>query len=311
MRLRRVGELPPASLLQKEWWFGFAHDAAAGTYLSWSFVRSFAVDQFRFLVADLETGTTVAGKHTLLHLGGDQEPPMGSPGVSLSYRRGPLLRYLDRAGHEAVLSASGLRGADGQAAALDLLIERSATPFTSRQESGPYRYELAHRFGDRIRGRVTIDGRHIDLDTSVTYTDHCFGVVPARTRWEWVAATGVDPAGNSVAMAVLRNHGEHGQRYAQVFSQGGWHRLSPIVEVDRDSRDPLRPWRLTSPELQVTVTPAAVHGDRVQIPPLLPFLVNLRHDELIVSCTGSVRLGDATVDLGTLWGVGELHDGRW
>jgi len=311
MRLRRDIRLGPAALRQKEWWFGYAHDEDARAFVSWSFVRSMPVDQFRILVVDLASGEMTHVKRELTYLEGGGAPAPGSSGLSLRHRGEPSLTYVDVEPDRAQLLVEGLR-TGRESVEVDLEIIRIGSPFTRRQHYGPCSYELLHRFTDRIRGRVRVGNRTLALDTRTTYTDHCFGFVPRTTTWQWIAACSTERASEQpVALSVLQNHGPHAQRYAQVLVDGTWHRLGPVVDVEYDAANPLLPWRVTSSDLDLEVTVRHAHHDQVRIPPMLPLLVHLRHDEFVVTCDGTARIGGTLVPLEGLRGVAELHSGRW
>ena len=114
-----------------------------------------------------------------------------------------------------------------------------------------------------------------------------------------------------LALASLVNHGPRAQRYTQVHDGREWTRLQETVTFDYDRNDLAQPWRVTSPELDLVVEPVALHLDHVQIPPVVPFLLNLHHNELAVRVRGRLRLDGRWHDVGVMQGVMEEHHGRW
>lgn len=70
-------------------------------------------------------------------------------------------------------------------------------------------------------------------------------------------------------------------------------------------------WDVTSTDMELEVTPSQVVTREHRIPPLVPFIVNLRHSEMPVSVRGRVKVEGTWVDVGELRGVMEQHFGRW
>ena len=130
--------------------------------------------------------------------------------------------------------------------------------------------------------------------------------MPRRTAWQWIAVQNED-----VALASLVNHGPYAQRYTQVFVRGAWHRLSPDVDFEYDPADLMAPWRVRSAELDLVVTPRRVHRDRIAVPPVLPVLVDLQHNELFVEVEGALNVDGEAIALRGMTGVAEEHAGRW
>ncbi|HSO70582.1 MAG TPA: hypothetical protein VLQ67_13205, partial [Arachnia sp.] len=75
--------------------------------------------------------------------------------------------------------------------------------------------------------------------------------------------------------------------------------------------DPVRPWRLTSRDVDVTVERLQTTRIRERLPPFLPLLVNLTHDESFVRAHGRVRTEQGWAPLQEAYGVLEEHHGWW
>lgn len=291
--VRRLGSAH--GLRQKEWWFTYLFDRRAGLYMSWSFARSFLVDKFRLWVCDLATGAAEAVDHTLY-----LDPRQRPGALDLRARSAGLAVVHEGEGRRARFEVTTAK----VAAALEF--RRSPAPFVRRDNHFTDHYTLLHTFHDRVRGSVHALGRAYEIDTPLSYHDHCFGKVPSRMGWQWLAAQS-----ESTAIASLCNHGPAPQRYTQLFIDGEWHRLSPDVHFDYDPGDLLAPWRLTSAELDLEIRPLHLHRDRVAIPRALPLLVDLQHNELCVEARGSARIRGRERALDGLVGVVEEHFGRW
>ena len=283
------------ALRQKEWWFSYVHDPKAQVYCSWSFARAFALDRFRLWICDL-AGDGAWTVDRSLYLDRRQEP-----GVLDLRHRGDLdLEYRGGSEGRAVFRARG------QGVRVDLEITRSPAPFVRRDNYFHCTYNLLHHFFNRVRGEISVGDRCFEVDSYDGYYDHCFGVVPRRTAWQWIAVQNED-----VALASLVNHGPYAQRYTQVFARGAWHRLSPDVDFEYDPADLMAPWRVRSAELDLVVTPRRIHRDRIAVPPVLPVLVDLQHNELFVEVEGALNLGGEQIALRGMTGVAEEHAGRW
>jgi hypothetical protein len=184
---------------------------------------------------------------------------------------------------------------------VDLAITPSSDPFRRTEDQGRAWYGVCAHVHDHVRGRVRVGGHDRAIDTTRGYTDHCWGRVPRKTGWHWLAAQD-----ERVAVDSLVNHGPYAQRYTVAFVDGRRHVLAdPVFEVDRAA--PSRPWRVVSPDLDLTARALRVHRGHVVVPPL----VDVRHDERVVEVTGRVRVDARWVEVGPLTGVTEAHHGVW
>lgn len=283
------------SLQEKEWWFSYLYDERTHVYFSWSFSRSFVSDHFRFWLHDLQTERTWRYSKNLF-----LEPSQHEGVLDLQYHKGMDISY------EAIDSGHARLRLANARFHFDLTLARSPYPFIKRDNYFRYHYTLLHHFRNHVQGHLELDGQRYDVDTFTSYADHCFGKVPSRTKWHWLAVQNQD-----VFFASLANYGAYAQKYTHVFHGGQWHRLSEDVSFEYDHRHPTREWRLTSPDLDLEIHPLQIHPSRVSVPPLLPLAINLKHNELIVKVRGKIRIDGAFVDVDELVGVMEEHHGRW
>lgn len=282
----------------KEWYFSYLHDPAAGVYFSWAFARTVLTDTFRCWLVDLREGRSW-NIDKRLYLESTQAPGKldlkgNRPGYAVGYVAAPgqsddlRFSYQDDR-HQIALH-----------------VERRGPPFTRRDHPFVNTYTLLHHFGNRARGQLTLDGRNWEVDTTRCYTDHCFGRVPRRTGWQWAALQS-----DEVALATLVNHGPDAQRYTQALVDGRWTRLSEDVTFEYEPSRLSDPWRITSVDMEIVARPRHVHLDHVAIPPLLPFLVDVHHNELFVEAEGRLRIDGAWREVRGLTGVMEEHHGVW
>lgn len=293
----RLGVL--AHWRDKEWWYSGAYDARTGVYVSWYFIRVNLVDQFAFSVFDPRLGKEPIHLAHKLYL-----DPQGETPLSLSHRG----RW------EVVYEGSSERGwqlrlKDGEIEA-NLHITPSTPAFTKFDNPLVQRYGLLHHFHNRVRGSVRAGAHSWKLENALGYYDHCFGTVPRQTGWHWLAVQN-----EAAALATLVNYGPHAQRYTQMFLRQGpaalrdrWIRLGQEVSFEQPPGKTLTdPWRVTSPDLDLQVTPLQAKTGRENI----PLFLRLEHSELFVQVEGRVRLEGQWVETGVLHGVMEQHGGRW
>lgn len=276
---------------EKEWFFSCLHDPQAGVYCSWTFARTFYAETFRFWLCDLRTDRSWHLDRRILF---DRQQTPGHLDLRWA-KRGALIEY-QGAGDEAAFSMRDERFR------VDLELVRRWPSFVRRENQFVCDYTLLHDFGNEVRGAIEVEGERFAVDTRRCYTDHCFGRVPSRTGWHWLAVQD-----EQLALASLVNYGPYAQRYTQMFAGGEWVRLAPDVNFDYDPRRPLEPWRVTSVDLDLVARPVRLHPDRVRVPPF----VDIRHDELHVEVEGRVRVEGRWRAVGGLTGVMESHHGRW
>ncbi len=281
----------PEAFSEKEWWFGYLHAPDTGVYLSWSCVRTWYMERFRCWFVDLDGEQTEIIDRPLFF-----ERPREGDRMDLRAGGTPSVRY----GAEG---QNGLRlRIEGGKWDVDLALTPSPRPFARTEDQFEAWYGVRAHFHNRARGIVRVGEHTRGIDTVRCYTDHCWGRVPSRTGWHWLAAQD-----ERVAIDSLVNYGPYGQRYTQVFVDGRWHVLPDDVVFDVDRRDSRRPWRVLSPDVELEARPLRVHRDHVRV----PVLVDLHHDEHVVEVTGRVRVDGRWVDVGRLVGVTEQHHGTW
>lgn len=283
----------------KEWWYSGVVDQTSDAYVSWYFARVNVIDEFAFTVFDPSLAAPLTfSKKLWLDAGGvpDATRLIGrGSGWHVSYEGSA------ETGWKLSFSGGGMKA--------ELSLRATRPEFTKFDNELVDDYGLLHFFHIRVDGVVEAGGRTFRIEDGLAYQDHCFGTVPSKTGWHWLAVQSPD-----VALSSLVNYGIYPQRYTQVWleSLGRWTRLNQDVSFEQPPGFALTdPWAVTSTDMDLLVSPSQAHTSVQKIPPLLPFFVNLRHSELSVKVTGRVRVDGAWVDVGTLRGVMEQHSGRW
>lgn len=292
-RLRRRNPLRQWN--DKEWWFAFAWEPESRFYLSWAFVRAFYGDHFGALAVQV----------------GDGEPATLQRSLVLDrVRRGEQL-CLENAGRLGVSFTEEQGRFRFNLAADGWKVELTAGPspvpaFVRNEDQFVRRYSIVHTYGHPVEGTVTVGGRTRTLRTDRSYFDHCFGNVPPHTGWHWLAVQN-----RETALTSLVNYGPHAQLYTHVLHEGDWVRLGQDVSFDPHPPTGGGRWRVTSPDLELLVEPLGRNVSITRMPPVVPFLANLTHTELLVSASGRVRVEGRWREHHDLVGVMEEHCGRW
>jgi hypothetical protein len=299
-------------LRNKEWWYTGIHDPPSGLYVSWYFVRVNVVDQLTMTVFDPRRGDgSLPRFQRYCLLDRDQ------PGAGLSLRGGGRdWKVSFQLVEEAAPDPGSWRfQLESAALSADVRIAPVTPPFTKFDNELRNHYAIVHYFQARATGRVSVAGGadHV-LDGALAYQDHCWGRVPSRTGWHWIAVQG-----ERIALTTLVNYGAYAQRYAQVWLADGdvgarreWIRLEQGVSFEREDRADLRGrWQITSTDLDLVLQPRQLVTDRTKIPPVLGLLVDLAHTEAAVTAEGRVRVDGRWIETGPMYGVMEQHGGRW
>lgn len=315
-RMERMMVLRPRSLLNilrefrnKEWWYTGAFDARSGIYVSWYFVRVNAVDKLTMTIFD---PAVAAGNLPRVSRVCRLDPTASGAGLCLrGTGRGGLktsyqLRSTGR--WDFTLRSKSLSA--------DIHVEQTIPAFTKFDNEMRDRYAIIQYCQSRATGRITVNGRReYHLTNALTYHDHCYGRVPGRTGWHWLAVQN-----ERVAVTVLINYGAYAQRFAQVWASPEtrsprtreWVRLEQDVSFEReDPDDPEGDWNVTSTDLDLQVEPRQRVTDRTKFFPLVGGFVNLAHTEMFVKVQGRVRVDGVWISTGQMAGVMEEHHGRW
>lgn len=285
----------------KEWWYVGWFDQTRSVYVSFHVLRLPAVDNVALTVFDLDVDQPVARRRKLLLT------------VPAHRDRTELLAHFST-GHVRYEGASEagwrLQVADRGLVA-DIVIDVRSPPFTKQENQFVHHYSMVSTMHARVSGTVTAEGRAYAFEDALGYADHCFGAVPRRTGWHWLAVQNAD-----VALVSLLNYGAYGQRYSQLLHTGQdgvqqWDRLCQDVSFEYPPLKSGNQWRLTSRDVDVTIDLLRTVGIRERLPPLVPCWVNLVHDESFVRANGRIRTDQGWLALDDAYGVLEEHHGTW
>jgi hypothetical protein len=296
----------PTQMRLKEWWFTGFYDAKSGIYFSFFCARLNVIDQFSLSIFDPKLPEPIHFSkrmylRTEIYEGGFSMA-YAAKTYSFSFRgetNGRLFLHLAHPRYTAKLN-----------------FEPSLPPFTKLEDNGKDWYGFVHQFGLQTNGQFSLDGVTHKVANALAYSDHNFGKLPSNCRWHWLAVQH-----ETISIASLVNYGPNGQCYTQVLVNDPayqqfadrWIRLSasvtfelnPLVAIDAGE------WQLTSPDIELHVSPQQQYLEQIALPPILPVFVKIAHREMHVKVHGRIRLEGNWIVVDGLHGVAEAHFGRW
>lgn len=290
---------------KKEWWYTGVHDPASGIYLGFSLIRTALVDSFHIVLFDPAHPTPIE-RSWKGYIVSDNPPSQlclqaHDKDFSFDYRGSAAL------GWHCHIHAKDF--------SVNLHMRPTVPAFTKYDNMFDHEYTLLHFFGNTVEGFINTRGHEYRFRNALGYYDHCFGKVPARSRWHWIAVQN-----REFALASLMNYGATAQCYTQCYSRSGapheacdrWIRLDQDVSFECNPESRWKaPWLITSPEMELELQIIQRSSTRERIPPLVPVLISLDHEECFVKVRGKVRIDGRWQHTGDLYGVLEEHHGHW
>lgn len=183
------------------------------------------------------------------------------------------------------------------------------------ETSGPPALSAIARLGDglvngtekrallTVRGKARSGSREITLDGGTAGYDYTHGLLPRHTKWRWAYGLGRSDAGEPFGFNLVQ--GFVGSAECAAFTGG---EVLPIGEprFDFDLDEPLRPWKLTGPGIDLSFEPGGMHADNTNL-----VLIRSRFVQPVGTFTGSIRAGGRDVRLTNVPGVVEDQDVLW
>ena len=285
----------------KEWWYTGIYDSNSNIYFSFFFVRVNLIDQFSFTLFDPAMNRPVHFSKKL-YLEKEQKKNM----LSLNYHSKNLV--IEYNGDEIKGWEFSLKNKEYR---INLQMKPTIPCFTKHNNEFVYTYSLLHFFNNLTTGTISVPGKTFSITNSLCYYDHCFGSVPSKMGWHWIAIQN-----ESVSLASLSNYGAHAQRYTQVYFMKNdrnlglerWIRLNQDVSFGNSGENKYNSnWEVTSPDMELVLTPI-MHFIKSE---KIPFLINLTHTEFYIKARGRVRVDGQWIEIRNLYGVMEEHSGKW
>lgn len=290
----------------KEWWYSGFYDSNNNIYFSFFFVRVNFIDQFILTLFDPEKNKIYEfGKK--LYLNKEQKKDK----LCLNYHSNDIT--IEYNGDEINGWVFKFENKDFN---VQLNFKPQIPYFTKFENQYVYKYGLMHFFNNLTNGFIKLSSNTYEIKDALCYYDHCFGRIPSKSAWHWIAVQNED-----VSLASLVNYGPYAQRYTEIylkknnknFGLDKWIRLNQDVTFEHyDSSNNLESrWKITSTDMELTATPLIYILDRTKVPNLMPFLDNIKHYEFFIKVSGKVRIDREWIEIKDLYGVMEQHSGKW
>lgn len=301
--------IPRSNLIKqwnnKEWWYCGVFDPDLEVYLSFFFIRVNIIDNFSITIFDpsMDKPTTFTKS---LYLNSYQE----KNALSLNYSGKGL-----KVGFNGDEKKGWKFEFNNNQFSVDLDMTSTAPAFTKFNNYFEYWYTLLHNFHILTKGTIKTPDKTYGINKGLCYYDHCFGNVPSKSGWHWFAGQNED-----VSISSLTNYGPKSQKYTQIYFKKcekdiptkKWIRLNEDVSFEYDPDNKIKgSWKVTSPDMDIEVTPIMHSCDINKIPSFLPFMINITHHTFFAKANGSVRIDNQWVDIGNIYGVLEEHYGKW
>lgn len=290
---------------KKEWWYTGIIDQSQNLYLSITYARVDLTDSFRVILFTPENTEpqTISWKGFLDKEIKTNQLYLLHKGKRLSF----TYSGSGESGWKFRLSANGWD--------IDLSINPQTPPFTKYDNFFAKEYTLLHYFQNQVSGTIQHKTKSYTINKGLGYYDHCFGTVPRKTKWHWIAVQN-----ENFALASLMNYGEFAQCYTQCYIQKSkqtektnqWIRLNQDASFEYNPKKQWdEPWFVTSPDMEIKLTIINRFQYKERIPPLVPFFIKLDHSDIFIKAEGKVRVDNNWVDTGEMYGVLEEHLGLW
>jgi len=254
-----------------------------------------------FWVRDRRTGVTIDRGKT----GGPWTatlPPSLGDGPATARMRGLDIAISEEAGGTRIrASAPGL--------AVDISAVREAAHESMAVVVPWSRRRFQYTVKDVVRpatGRIEVDGVVTELTDAWAVLDHGRGRWHHRVRWNWAAAVGRTD-GHLVGLQFGARWTEGtGMTENALIVDGRTTKLSEQLRWEYDLDQPMRPWRITGTDVDVTLTPEYDHASRTDLGPL-----GTRGDQVFGTFDGWIRVGGERIEIASLFGWAEDVSNRW
>jgi len=167
-------------------------------------------------------------------------------------------------------------------------------------------YTIQQFVYNTCQGRVALNGNEAQF-SGYGYHEHNWGVQPRHSTAHWLHFWTPDSAG--VVLSCMYDAGvPHHYSFIWRDDQTGGEEftLHSPAEFTFDPAEPMKPWRVKSPDMALEIQPITSHHTRMQIPPVLAY-VDVDYYEQMLSVRGTAWVRGQPVEID---GVGKL-DHNW
>jgi len=154
-------------------------------------------------------------------------------------------------------------------------------------------------------GEAVVAGRRFTLDGGLAGCDYTQGLLPRHTAWHWAFALGLAKGGEPFALNLVEGH--VGEAECAAWFRGDVH---PLAEgrFQFDRSRPLEPWRVATVDgaVDLVFSPGGMHAERKNLG-----IIRSRFVQPVGTYSGTVRLGDRSIEHEAMPGVVEDQDVLW
>ncbi|MFW2490121.1 hypothetical protein ACN077_16375 [Clostridium chromiireducens] len=290
----------------KEWWYSGFYDTKNDIYFNFFFVRVNFIDQFTLTLFEVKEQKIYEFSKKLFL---DKKQKKNK--LCLNYHSKNI--SIEYNGDEIEGWTFKFKNNNFD---IDLYLKPTIPYFTKFENQYVYKYGLMHYFNNLTNGLIKISNKTYKIENALCYYDHCFGTIPSKSAWHWIAVQNED-----VSLASLVNYGPYAQKYSEIYFKKNdrnwklneWIRLNQDVSFEHYELDDklMNTWKITSTDMDVIVTPIMYILDRTKVPKALPFLDNIKHYEFFIKLSGNVRIDGQWIEIKDLYGIMEQHNGKW
>lgn len=304
----KLEEKHKLSLKSFEWWFTGLYSPENKTFFTFYISRNVFIDFFSFSFYDLDTNkATVFSKFLKL------EKTQEENKLSLNKKARDYEFHYN--GSQETNWVFDFTNKDYQ---IHLEYTPSEQPmFTKLDGDYLHTYEYSGFFHNTATGNFILPNKSVNVKNAVSYTEHYYGIVPRKASWQYIAAQN-----NDMAISIHRDHLVSGENYCQILFRnqinnsinGRWIRLSQDVcfenAADGKNGIDVPPTKVTSVDMELNIVPYISTYEHFCLPPVIPFLGNLKRYEYFMKISGKVRIDGQWIILSDAFGVLEEDYGN-
>ena len=286
---RRFG--PLAFLRRKQWWYFEGLDPKQGLYFVFLALQAFPTDYVSLKVIDYQKDR----RWTQDYLGSFQTAP-GKVIDVLANGKWGRMRFQGCAeeGWQIEVESPQLRARCRQ---IPRAPQHKDWLLTQHID-----YTITQFVMNEVSGQIEFQGQEVPF-AGYGYHEHNWGVQPRHSTAHWLHFWCPQTAG-----VVLNCYYDHGvpHHYTYLWHADREYDLHSPARFTFDPEAPQAPWRVLSPDLELSIRPLAAHHSRMKIPPVLAY-IDIDYYEQLLEVKGSASLGGQRIPIE---GVGKL-DHNW
>ncbi len=283
-----------ALLRRKQWWSFEGYDPVKEVYFVFLAMKMFPVDLISLTVVDIAEGRRVACEY----MGGFQALNGDRVGVSARGKWGSLC----------------FKGSAEEGWKIDVKTETVSTSISQNTVSGMHKnnllteridYTILQSVNNEVSGEISFSGKKIVIG-GFGYFEHAWGIQARRSVANWLHFWSDTASG--IVMDCRYDAGvPHHYTYLWTRESSGL-RYSPAV-FSFDPKNTRNDWTISSPDLNLKLTPVHTHKTRKKIPPVISYF-DIDYNEQLVRIKGEAVLNGKTIEINGL-GKYDYNINKW